>query len=492
MEAISDKKLISEIIDDKELRLRSLYKIINKSGQLINFIPNSVQKIINRSDSNRKMILKARQFGVTTNEVIKMLDYCLWTYNRTACILAHEQDGIKKIFRTVRLAQENLPIPFRVETDKGGGSMYEMRFPDNNSKIYCDLESRGDTIHWLHVSEAAFVKDPSRVKSTMQTVPKDGVITLETTPNGLCNWFYDVWADQEEDYDKIFCPWFLHEEYAIPTSGLTLDDDEINLIAYVKQKYGVLISMEQIAFRRAKKKDLKHLFRQEYPEDDQTCFLSSGNAAIDAEKITEMRSESLTPISEIDGLKIFKKADKFKRYVIGADPAEGYDGDYCVASVFEVGNIEQVACLRGHFKPHDFANRISELGSMYSVSLGKMPTIAVERNNHGHAVLLELYEHLQYPNLYQDKDEKIGWLTDRISRPIMLDTFIEAIETGRIKINDSQTIQECLTLVELDGRIEAGTSKHDDCVIASAIALQLCIKESSALFYEDIGKMIRV
>jgi len=58
------------------------------------------------------------------------------------------------------------------------------------------------------------------------------------------------------------------------------------------------------------------------------------------------------------------------------------------------------------------------------------PLVAVERNNHGHAVILELNESPELPNLYVHKDDKLGWLTDRISRPLMIDGFIDAVEHG--------------------------------------------------------------
>jgi len=494
MEVITSPSELAKLCEfsNKEYRAQRLYKIVNKSGVTVPLLKNPIQKQIDQSKSKRKLILKARQFGVTTNEVIKMLDFVLWNDNKTACILAHEQDAIKKIFKIARYAYKCLPYPFQMELEKGGGSLYEMRFSHNNSKIYCDLESRGDTIHWLHISEAAFIDDSSRVIATMQAVPIDGIITFESTPNGLGNWFYDLWSDPTQNYDKIFCPWFFHAEYAIDCGELELTDEEVNLVGYAKQKHGLSLSHAQISFRRAKQAELKQLFRQEYPEDDQTCFLSSGNAAIDPESVKEMRDNARAPIYQKDGLTVFEKVNKVKRYVIGVDTAEGSGGDYSVATVFEVKTKTQVAILRGHFKPYAFAHRIKELAELYTTVKATLPMVAVERNNHGHAVLLEMYEHIRYPNIFQDDDDKLGWLTDKISRPMMIDAFIDGVENQRIQLNCQNTFQECLTLVEYDGRIEAGKNKNDDCVIACAIALQLCIQQSNELPYTDIGAMIRV
>lgn len=474
-------------------RLQKFYKIVNKKGETVNFKANPIQQRLNKVKANKKIILKARQFGITTNEVLKMLDFCLWNKNRVACILSHEQDSIKKIFQIVKFAHANMPEMFRMELDRGGGSRYEYRFPDSGSKIYCDLASRGDTIHWLHISEAAHVKDPDKIRATMQTVPLSGRITLESTPAGLGNWFYDLWCESNSEYEKIFFPWFIHEEYQIDQRiKLIPTEEELDFMTKAKASFAIDITDGQLAFRRSKQKELKHIFRQEYPEDDQSCFLASGNAAINSESILNMKIKAKTPIKETSTFKLFKEPSRSRRYIFGVDVAEGYDGDYSVIQIFDVQDMEQVAIYRAHVKPYELANKIIELSEMFTSSLNRRPLVAVERNNHGHGTLQELYEHHQYPNLFRDKDDKLGWLTDKISRPLMMDAFIDAIENQRIILNDEITFQECLTLVELDGRIEAGKGKHDDTVTAGAVALQLCIKESSALFYENIGKMIKI
>ena len=78
---------IKKLLVSKSWRLKNLYKIVDKHGKKVNFTPNSVQKLINLETANRKIILKARQFGVSTNELIKMLDFVCFKRNMTACII---------------------------------------------------------------------------------------------------------------------------------------------------------------------------------------------------------------------------------------------------------------------------------------------------------------------------------------------------------------------------------------------------------------------
>lgn len=484
-------------------RLENLYRIIDKRGAKIRFKLNNIQAIIEKCDKKRQRILKARQFGISTYKILKLFDDTIWNENRTNVILAHEDDAIKKLFRIVARAYKFLGQEFselQPRLERGGGSQYEYYFPEINSRIYCDLQVRGDTISKLHVSEAAFIKDVSRLKATLEAVPLWGEVTQETTPNGIGNHFYEAWQEQDPYYANLFFPWYFFKEYQLETVDLEYTEEEQELISKAKKLFDVAITKEQIAFRRFKKKENRELFLQEYPEDDQTCFLASGEAAFDLITVSELIQKLPKPIEHTGDekcfLKIFERYNSKKRYVCGADTAEGKDGDYSVATIYEARSRRQVAILRGQYRPFDFANKINELCSLYTREGSEWPLLAVEKNNHGHAVLLQLEHHVNdgggYPNLfYHDTEKKIpGWLTDKVTRPIMINTFRDGVENNTIVVNDRMTLGECLTLVVNNGKIEAAEGKHDDCVIASAIALQMCLSMVDLDSYENIDKMI--
>ncbi len=476
---------------DPQWRLESLYYIVDKKSKKKLFKPNSIQKRINQVSHKRKMILKSRQVGVSTNELIKQLDFVLFNRNVNACILAHEQDAIEKLFRIPRRAYEFMHQGIKPKPDRGGGSKYEMYFPETNSRIFCDLESRSNTINWLHISERAFIEDENRVRATIEAVPIDnGIITIESTPNGL-NSFYDEWINNETNYVKLFYPWYLYDDYKIDLHDVTaknLTSDELQLIKYAKDKYQIDITLEQIAFRRFKQRELKNLFKQEYPENDASCFLTTGQNPFDLEIIKSIYEKSPKPIEIINDIRIYKKREPGHIYVIGADPAEGVGGDYSAAHVFDVKTKEQVASYDGQLKPSDFADKLIEMSEMYSSTHPCL--IGVERNNHGHAVLLKLDEIHNYPAIYKVSDDKLGWITDKVSRPLMIDTAIEGVENKTIKLNDLKTLGECMTLTNNNGKIEALDGKHDDLFIAMCIAIQMCIEESVLDVYSDIKSKI--
>lgn len=482
-------------------RVENLYSIVDKNENWVPFHRNKIQVLIAKSRRRRKLILKARQFGVSTGCIVELFDWVCFTPNATGVILAHEQDSIKKLFRIVQRLYKSMPALLQPRIDRGGGSKYEMYFPDRNSRIYCDLESRGDTIGRLHVSEAAFMKDSAKLKSTLQAVPiETGIVTIETTANGMANHFYDMWTDPDSIYEKLFFPWYMFPGYALPVSEtIKYTEDELALIKKAKRLFNVDVTPEQIAFRRFKQNELKATshdkvrvtFEQEYPEDDASCFLSSGEAAMDLLKVKKQMDQLTGPIKEVDGLKIYREPVKYRNYVIGADPAEGVKKDFSVAVCIDIQSLEVVAKLRGQFKPSDFAQRINELGRLYSSPGGTFPLVAVERNNHGHAVLLALNEMHNYPNLFVDRDERLGWRTDSISRPVMMDAFIDAVEDERLKLNDKDILAECLTLVDNNGKTEAADGKHDDCITSTAIALQVCLANSVSI-YDNFDKRILV
>ena len=481
-----------EKLKNPSWRLNHLYKIITKDGELRTFKENQIQKHLNENDAKKKIVLKARQFGISTNEILKCLDYAIWNRNKTVCILAHENDAIKKLFRIVRRAIDNFHPDIKPVIDKGGGSKYEIHFPEINSRIYADLESRGDTIHKLHVSEMAFIQDPDRVKATMQAVPLDGHIGIETTPMGM-NHFYDFYFDKTNSfYKRFFFPWFLHDEYQIPTKKINYSDEERELIKNAQKQFNVKITKEQIAWMRMKQAELKEMFYQEYPSDEHSCFLTSGQPALNLLIVEQMIKDAKKPIYETGNIKVYKYFQKKHNYVIGADTAEGIGGDYSVAHVYDVQNMEMVATLRGHIKPYDFAHQLNDLAKMYQRGNAMFPLLAIERNNHGHAVLLELKENIKYRNLFHDTDERAGWVTNKVSRPIMLNAFIEAIDMNKIKIPDIDTLKECLTLVNNNGKIEAVDGKHDDTIIASSIALQMVIANSGDLMFQTLTKGIMI
>ena len=480
-----------EKLKDPMWRLQHLYYITNKSKKRVKFKPNSIQRYLLKNMTGYDNILKARQVGISTFLLLRKLDKAAFNSNQTEVILSHDRESLGKLFKIIRYAYKNMPDDLRPEIDKGGGSRYRLYFPEINSEIYCTLEAVSDAVSGLHISEMALMNNMDKVRTSMDAVPiETGEISIETTARGF-NHYHDFYTG-ETGYKNFFFPWYMHEEYCLNRGKIRWTAEEKQLKHKAIKLYGVELNDDQISFRRFKisQRKSKSSFLQEYPEDDKTCFITTGTPAIDITKIQDIIKDRPEPIRETEYLKVYIEAISGTPYVFGVDTAEGVGGDYSVAVVMDSKKREVVAILRGHLKPFDFANEINKLAKDYRRGRAPMPLVGVERNNHGHAVLLELKEHLNYPNLYMHSDNRAGWITDKVTRPIMLNTFIDAVENSTVKINDMTILNECLTLVNNKGKIEAAQGKHDDSVIASSIAIQLSINAKQLDMYYDIENKV--
>ena len=462
-------------------RLDNLYKIKTKNQKTIKFKKNEVQSRLDKNATGLDVVLKARQVGVSTYFLLKKLDKAIFTRNYTVAILSHERKSMEILFSMIRRAHKYMNPKVQPVIAKGGGSKYEMVFPDMDSKIYCTMEAVSDTVNDLHISEMALMKNADRVNTSMDAVPIGGNISIETTPRGY-NFFQDFWTDSDSIFKKHFFPWYLDSGYAIKSDKFKLTPDETMLIKYAKSEYGIKLSYDQIAFRRFKIKqkdnDLDG-FLQEFAENDVSCFIATGQSFLDSMIMSKLIKEDYVTTATEGGLTIYKEFNKNHDYVCGADTAEGVGGDYSVGIMIDVTTMEVVAQLRGQIKPSDFAHSLKDLCQLYQSGGSGYPLLGVERNNHGHAVLLELVEHINYVNVFMDKDERPGWLTNRVSKPIMLNTLKDGLESYNLKVYSKELLSEALTLINNNGKIEASEGKHDDIIIATAIALQMCIKNQS-------------
>ena len=482
-----ERKAFSEKLKSKRFRMENLYQIVDKTGRAIHFKFNDEQREIYERcfDESGNLVLnpdvlKSRQIGVSTLFVIAYLDDALHVPNLNCYIQTHKDDSNEKVFRIVRFAYDHLPEDCKPALGKGGGSKYELYFPHNNSRIYVGLENRSNALHRVHFSEMAF-QEKSKVAATLGALPIWQKYSTETTPNGM-NWYREDWVNKPKDL-KFFFPWFTHRANVVLNVNTgPYTEKEKELIKAYK------LSREQIEFRRAKiasfpGKDVR-LFLQEFPEDEQTCFMLSGTPVVSLEAIQRLEQNVIDPIEEINGIKIFRRIQKGMLYVCGADTSEGFSNDYSCAKVFD-SNRRECATFRGKIRPSDFAHKIEELCDLYTFSDGRKPLLAVERNNHGHAVLLELEEHIDYPNLFYFKEDRAGWNTDRVTRPIMISALLDAIENETVSFFDQEFVNECLTLVDNNGKIEAVSGQNDDCVLASAISIQMLAEVCSRSDYSN-------
>jgi hypothetical protein len=464
----------------RDFLIQHWLRIRTKDGRNELLKLNRAQHEYSRNCGQRNIVLKARQVGITTYVAAR---FFLDTITRPGTLtvqVAHSQESAEIIFNIVKRFWENLPEAMKGALVKSRSNVRQIVFPALDSEYRVETADenagRGMTIQNLHCSEVS--RWPRGGMETLAAlraaVVPHGEIVLESTPNGASGSFYGEWQRADETgYTQHFFPWWFEESYQEIVKGAVrpLSKEESDLVL----RQG--LNGEQIEWRRNQWKMLRALGAQEYAEDASSCFLVSGECVFEVEAIEKAAVDAGQEILVEDNgrLTIWLPSQGKKQYIVGVDTAGGgADGDYACAQVIERGIGMQCAELHGHFPPYELARRVAELGKRYEDAL-----LAVERNNHGYAVLVHL-NHLGCKNLFE-QGGKLGWLTSASSRPAMIENMAEMLVERPESFHSRRLLQECRTFVRhVDGNTGAAEGTHDDCVMAMAIAL--------AVRKEDAGR----
>lgn len=166
----------------------------------------------------------------------------------------------------------------------------------------------------------------------------------------------------------------------------------------------------------------------------------------------------------LPGLTIYRPVEQGHRYVIGVDPAEGNPtSDESAATVLDARSGEEVASLAGRFEPAVFASYIDQLGRWYAAA-----SVLVERNNHGHAVLLWLRDNSRLTRL-RGHDGQEGWLSSSKGKALLYARAADAVKNGETILHSFETLTQ---LASIEGAtLRAPEGDHDDRADAYALAL---------------------
>lgn len=506
---------VQRLLSDKWWRMNHLYKIKTKAGEIRTFKPNYIQTkhIIERGTHKRNLILKARQFGITTLYALELLDTALWTSGVNCAILAHERETADRIFEIVKRAYTHLPDEIKpiTKTDTKRAYDFTHSFDGSplDSSMYVALKLRGGTVHKLHISESAYIKDRAELNAgSKQAVPMDGSISEETTANGYED-FYDTYTYfrtmkdniKPLDYRTYFYAWHENPEYVIegePVNDKTPEEVEL------QAKYDLKDS--QLAWYRWKEQELrksnvgfglntKQLLKQEYPSDVQEAFQSGAGSVFDLERVDRIKE---TPtLTRIEGIKRWGEPvyldtlQKFNSlydlhvqfwelpepdtdYVIGVDPSDGEGADFGVIDVWTKDTGKQVAQFYGKARPDELAEITAMMGYLYNEAF-----VGVENNMLATILFLsKIYDNYYYEVKVDERTnkrtKKIGWNTNTRTRDLMIDDFIIEFEESALTIRSPITINEMRTFIKNEeGKREHAVGRHDDALFAGFIARQM-------------------
>ena len=434
---------------------------------------NQVQRAFEKQRGQRNIVLKARQMGLTTWVAARFFLKTITQPGTLTLEVAHTQEAAEEIFRMVHRFVDWLPDGLRDGPLKTGRSnVRQIVFPkmDSEYRVVSAADrnaGRGLTVQNLHCSELArWPGDAAEILAGLRAaMAPNAELILELTPQGVGGCFYEEWRKAGETGTvRHFFPWWMEQRYksdAVDEASLT--DEEQQLV----RRHGLRLS--QIAYRRRIRADFRGLTAQEYAEDEESCFLASGESVFELAAVEARLKSAPDPVERRRNgeLEIWLPPVKGKQYLVAVDPAGGgSDGDYSAAQVLEMETGLQCAEFAGHLGGLELASFVTELAKEYNDAC-----LVVERNNHGTGVLALIETACKYEKIFRQRGQA-GWLTNSVSRPQVTSRLDAALVEAPELFQSRRLLGECRSFVRLpNGSTGAQPGAHDDLVMAMAIAL---------------------
>jgi len=454
--------------------IQQLFYIQNKEGVKVPFILNKAQLFFDQEEYNRLIIAKARQKGFSSIVKAKFNIRVLGVEGTHAAIMSHDAPSTQRHLDQVQYLLRHMRGPKPIF---GRNSRNELYFPKMESTYYVGTAGakafgRGDWITDLHCSEYAFWENAEKHQAgVFQAVPKTGRIVIESTGNGRNNDFHYIWKHADQmGYKRLFCPWFIDDEYSLPVLSWSPDTPKYNGYLLDLQHEHKLAN-QQMAWYEMKfhslREDLKTM-QQEYPSKPEDVFQATGGTLFNVEE----SFSQLWKTERMEGYYVNRLSghpSPGMDYVIGCDPSGGTGNDDTAIQIFCCQTGEQVLELfNPHINPIQCGRLLVSFGLKYNEAY-----IIPEGNNHGAAVVPWLKENYLKQKIYKSKlatassPGKYGWTNGDTSKHALVGLILE--EIPQTIIYGRQTVEEINSFEETPtGKLEG---KSDNCVISTGLGM---------------------
>ena len=471
------------ILDQRPARLQGrtvgialaemLLQVRTREGRTSRLEANAAQGAFERRRGERNIVLKARQMGLTTWAAARFFLKTITQPGTLTLQVAHTQESAEEIFRIVHRFLDCLPDELRegpLKTSRA--NVRQIVFPEMDSQYRVvsagDRNAgRGMTVQNLHCSELArWPGNPGEILAGLRASLAPGAeLILESTPDGVGGCFHEEWQKAgETGMVRHFFPWWMERRYrAKGVAESSLTDEERALMARHR------LDLEQIGYRRGIRANFRGLAMQEYAEDEQSCFLASGDSVFELGAIEERLLSAPEPqqLRRNGELEVWLPPLPGREYMVAVDPAGGgSEGDYSAVQVLDMETGMQCAEFAGHVGGLELAQLVTGLAGEYNGAW-----LVVERNNHGSGVLALAETVCGYRRIYAQSGQT-GWLTTSVSRPAVLSRLGAALVEQPDCFMSRKLLGECRTFVRLaNGGSGARAGTQDDRVMAMAIGL---------------------
>lgn len=416
------------------------------------------------------LMLKARQLGISWVVCAYALHTCLFNAGQQGLIFSKGQLEANELIRRINVMYLRLPEWMRARLPALMRENSSELAWSNGSRVLSlpatPNAGRSLTASFVVLDEAAFLAWAEQLYTALKpTIDGGGKLIILSTANGVGNLFHRLWNRAAAGYGSftpIFLPWTARPGRDAAWYQRVVEDA-----------------------------DDPATVPQEYPATPEEAFLVTGQvrfakAWLDYQTTNYARpalpfgrwadagrwADTLPAVlADIPGLAIWTPPQPGRRYVMGADVAEGIaGGDYDACAIWEAETWDQVAELHGLWEPEEYAEFLAVVGDVYRADA------LVERNQHGHAAIARL-RRLRYPRIGLGRDGRAGWVTNQQTKPQMIDQLAGALKDHLCRIRSRAAIAELLVYRKLDGgKTGAPAGYNDDRVMSQALALQAAIR----------------
>jgi phosphoheptose isomerase len=177
---------------------------------------------------------------------------------------------------------------------------------NNGSSLRVDTTLRGGSYPLILISEfgKTCARNPQKaeevITGTLQAVPRDGKVIIESTAEGNDGFFAEMVMEAHRrgaenlssmEYNLFFYPWMSEPTYVL-TEDIHYDVSLVDYFTQVEKETGLILTKVQKNWYAVQTKILGDKIKQEFPSTISEAFLSSSDAYFFAEKIAKAYQEN--------------------------------------------------------------------------------------------------------------------------------------------------------------------------------------------------------
>lgn len=473
----------------------------------------------------RLIMLKARQWGGST--LVQMYMAWIQLVHRTnwhSLICAH----VKDTAATIRGMYSNVLRNYPEELWEGDEnpqfrsferSLNTREIAGRGCRVTLASAEKQDAVRggdyaMAHLSETAFWPESGQrsprdfVRAVCGAIARQplSLIVMESTANGVGNYFHNEWlrcASGTGDKRCVFVPWYEIEIYSCdPQPGTELEFYN-SFNDYEQQLWCRGLSLAQICWYRGKASEYPdaQMMHAEYPTTPDEAFINTGSGVFAVSKIEALRAGCRAPeiLGELNGagvpvedptgcLKIWESPHPDHTYIVAVDIGGRTPGsDWSVIAVLDDGGgtPRVVAQWRGHIDHDLLADKAMAIGSLYNNALLVVESNSLESEGRAYDESMTVLSRmaLTYSNIYTrtvtdrlslTATDRVGFHTNRRTKPLLVHTLISAVRDGTYIERDNDLCNELATYQQLpNGAYAARAGNHDDILMTRALALHI-------------------